>query len=353
MYRQTYVEVNLANLTHNVRTLVERYGDYAWHFGVVKADCYGHDGNCCVRAVLDGGCNYLCVATLEEALVIREEIKDVPILCFGIIKPQDLPVCAEHDVTVTIPSLAWMQSVETAPRGLKAHIKVNSGMNRLGVAKKDDFTEVCGLARRRGITLEGVYTHIYEASNAEHTLRQYAAFEEITSEVDLGMFPIVHVGASEATENFPKRPYANGCRLGIAMYGLIDYEKIDFRPTFRLFSEVIQLNEVDGGVVGYNGTHKVQGPERIAVVPLGYADGFIRKNKGRNVYIHDRPFPIVGNVCMDMFFVKVDDTVQVGDKVAVIRDIEHIKEIAKHLDTITYEVTCSIGKRVPRVYVKD
>ena len=353
MYRNTYVEVNLSNLTHNVRTLVERYPDYTYYFGVVKADCYGHDGNCCVRAVLDGGCNYLCVATLEEALVIREEIPDVPILCFGIIKERDLPLCLEKNVTVTVPSLAWMQAISAPVKGLKVHVKVNSGMNRLGVADREDFTEVCGLARRRGFTLEGVYTHIYEASNSENTLRQYAAFEEITSGVDLGIFQIVHVGASEATENFPKRPYANGCRLGIAMYGLIDYEHIDFRPTFRLYSEVIQINEVDGGVVGYNGTHKVQGHERIAVVPLGYADGFIRRNKGRNVYIRDKAFPIVGNVCMDMFFVKVDDTVQVGDKVAVIRDIEHIKEIAKHLDTITYEVTCSVGKRVPRVYVKE
>ena len=86
MYRNTYVEVDLRNLTHNVKTLVERYQDYTYYFGVVKADCYGHDGNDCVRAVLDGGCNYLAVATLEEALTIREEIADVPVLCFGIIK---------------------------------------------------------------------------------------------------------------------------------------------------------------------------------------------------------------------------------------------------------------------------
>ena len=353
MYRNTYVEVDLRNLKHNVKTLVERYKDYTYYFGVVKADCYGHNGNGCVRAVLDGGCNYLAVATLEEALTIREEIADVPVLCFGIIKERDLPLCLEKNVTVTIPSLSWIRSLSAPPKGLKAHVKVNSGMNRLGVARREDFNEACALARKLGFTLEGVYTHIYEASDRDNTLRQYAAFEEITADADLGSFRIVHVGASEATENFPKRPYANGCRLGIAMYGLIDYENVDFRPTFRLYSEVIQLNEVDEGVVGYNGTHKVQGHERIAVVPLGYADGFIRKNKGRNVYIHGKAFPIVGNVCMDMFFVQVDDTVQVGDKVAVIRDIEHIKEIAKHLDTITYEVTCSIGKRVPRVYIKE
>ena len=160
------------------------------------------------------------------------------------------------------------------------------------------------------------------------------------------------MGASEATEFYEKREYANGCRLGISMYGLIDYEDFDFKSTFSLYSKVIQINEVENGTVGYNGTYKVNGKEKIAVVPIGYADGIIRKNTGRNVYINDKAYKIVGNICMDMLFVKVDDTVKVGDKVAIIKDIEHIKEIAKHLDTITYEVTCSIGKRVPRKYIK-
>lgn len=352
MFRNTYAEINLSNLTHNVRLLTERYGDYAYHFGVVKADCYGHYGIAPVRAILAGGCNYLAVATPEEALAIREEITDVPILCFGIVSPRDLAVCAEQNITVTVSSLDWLKNIGTVPNGLKAHIKINSGMNRLGIAKKDECTESVSLARKLGLTLEGIYTHIHSAHLQEATLRQYAAFEEITSGIRLSDFAIVHVGASEATENFPKRSYANGCRLGIAMYGLIDYNSVDFLPTFRLWGEVIQINEVSEGIVGYNGTHKVQGGERIAVIPIGYADGIIRKNSGRNVYINDKPFPIVGNVCMDMLFVKVDETVRVGDKVALIRDIAHIKEIAKHLDTITYEVTCSVGKRVPRVYVE-
>lgn len=352
MYRQNYAEVNLSNLTHNVQTLVKRYPDYTYFFGVVKAGCYGHNGSESIQAVLDGGCNYLAVATLEEALTVRKSFRDVPILCFGIVKPEELSICVENNVTVTVSSLLWLRQIAKALPGLKAHIKVNSGMNRLGIAKREEFTEAVALAKALGITLEGVYTHIYNATSREDTLRQFAVFEEITSGVNLSDFSIVHVGASEATEYFPKRPYANGCRLGIAMYGLVDYKNIDLRPTFRLFSEVIQMNAVSEGVVGYNGAYKVQGNERIAVVPIGYADGIIRKNSGRNVYIHDNPYPIVGNVCMDMLFVKVDETVQVGDKVAVIRDIEHIKQIAKHLDTITYEVICSIGSRVPRIYVK-
>ena len=104
--------------------------------------------------------------------------------------------------------------------------------------------------------------------------------------------------------------------------------------------------------MGYNGRYKVTTPEKIAVVPIGYADGIIRKNTGRNVYINEKSYNIVGNVCMDMLFVKVDDFVKVGDKVTIIKDIQHIEQIAKHLDTIPYEVICSISKRVPRIYIE-
>ena len=224
-------------------------------------------------------------------------------------------------------------------------------MNRLGVSSKNEFNEVYKLIKEKNLLLEGVYTHIYNVNNNEDTINQFNTFEMITSDIDLNSIPIVHVGASEATEFYPKKEYANGCRLGIAIYGLIDYPDIEFDSTFSLYSEVIQINKVDSGTVGYNGTYKANN-DLIAVIPIGYADGIIRKNTGRYVYINNKPYKIVGNVCMDMLFVKVDESVKVKDKVTIIKDIEHIKEIANHLDTITYEVICSISKRVPRLYVK-
>ncbi len=361
MYRNTYVEVNLSNLEHNVRSLIERYKDYDYHLAVVKADCYAHNDISTikvhndistVKTIINAGCNYLAVATLDEALIIREQIKDIPILCLGIIDPEYLPMCVEKNVDVTVGSLDYLKSVDIESAELKVHIKVNTGMNRLGVNSKEEFNEVYRLIGEKGFVLEGVYTHIYNAPDEKDTMAQYDRFELITGDIDLSRVPIVHVGASEATEFYDKRPYANGCRLGISMYGLIDCGDIEFKPTFCLFSEVIQINEVENGVVGYSGAYRVGAKERIAVVPIGYADGINRRNTGREVYINDKAYKIVGNVCMDMLFVKVDDSVKMGDKVAVIRDIEHIKQIAKHLDTITYEIICSITKRVPRVYVK-
>jgi len=349
-YRPTYIEVNLAALKRNIQKLVARYSDYTHHFAVVKADCYGHGAIPCTRAALEAGCDYLCVATLDEALELRAEFTDTPILCLGIISPQFLNICAENNITITLSSL---EHIRNLPKhlSLKAHIKINTGMNRLGLSTREELNEAMALLDNSNIELEGIYTHIYQADDREKTEAQYAKFEEITADCDLSQFKYVHVGASDATEFYEKRTYANACRLGISMYGLIDYPGVDFESTFRLVSEVVQINEVSDGTLGYNGTYKIDNPERIAIIPIGYADGIIRKNSGRNVYINGKPYPIVGNICMDMLFVKVDDSVKLGDKVEIIRDIEHIKEIAKHLDTITYEVTCSINKRVPREYI--
>ncbi len=351
MYRNTYVEINLNNIKYNVQELIKRYSDYKYYFGVVKADCYGHNDNKVVKTIIDAGCNYLVTATLDEALEIRKEITDIPILCLGIIDPKYIDICVKNNITITINNYDYLSKINISNDNLKVHIKINTGMNRLGVNNKDEFNKMYNEIKNR-FYLEGIYTHIYNPSDSVTTLKQWEKFENITSDINLNEIPIIHVGASEATEYFKRRSYANGCRLGISMYGLIDYKDIKFKSTFSLYSEVIQINDVTNETVGYNGAYKAKGNEKIAVIAIGYADGIIRKNTGRTVFINDKPYKIVGNVCMDMLFVKVDDEVSVGDKVVIIKDIEHIKEIAKHLDTITYEVICSIGKRVPRIYIE-
>ena len=351
MYRNTYAEINLSNLKYNVHQLIERYKDYKYFFGVVKDDCYGHGDIQTVETILNAGCNYLAVATLDEAMIIRKKITDIPILCLGIIDVKYLDICIKNNITITISNLDYLSKINFSNSNLKVHIKVNTGMNRLGVNKKPEFNTMYNIIKEK-FYLEGIYTHIFNPYDTDSTLKQWQRFEEITSDINLNSIPIIHVGASEATEFFKKREYANGCRLGISMYGLIDYKDIDFKSTFSLYSEVIQINTVTDEIVGYNGNYKANGTEQIAVVSIGYADGLNRKNTGRNVYINNKPYKIVGNLCMDMLFVKVDDTVKVGDKVTIIKDINHIKEIANHLDTITYEVISSISKRVPRIYVK-
>lgn len=351
IYRNTYVEVNLKNIESNVEKIISKYNNYKYYFGVVKADCYGHHDIKPIESILKGGCNYLAVATLEEALYIRKYINDIPILCLGIIDSKYIKECIDNNITITISNLPYLENILlTNPSNLKVHIKVNTGMNRLGVNNKEDFNKIYNLIKNSNLYLEGIYTHIHSASNKEITLNQFSKFESITSDIDLSKIDIIHLCASDATMNYDKLPYANGCRLGINMYGLPENKELNLSSTFSLYSTIIQINEVENETVGYNGNYKASGKEYIAVVPIGYADGIIRKNTGRNVYINNKEYKIVGNICMDMLFVKVDDSVSVGDKVTIIKDIDHIEYIASYLDTISYEVICSIGKRVPRVY---
>lgn len=353
LYRKTYAEINLGNIRDNVSSIIEKFNYYEYYFGVVKADCYGHNGILSVKAVLDGGCNYLAVATLDEALTIRKEFIDIPILCLGITPLEYLEVCSSNNITVTIGSLDYAKKVyESGISDLKVHIKINTGMNRLGICSKDEFNETFRLLDKSGIFVEGVYTHMYNACDKDITFKQFSRYEEIVSDIDKNRISIFHTSASDAMSLYGKLPFINGCRLGIIMYGLASDKSLNLKSTFRLCSEVIQINTLSSGdSVGYNGNYvALDDNEKIAVIPIGYADGVIRKNTGRHVYINDKSFPIVGNICMDMMFVKVDDSVKVGDKVLILKDNAHIEEVAEHLDTISYEVLCSVGKRVPRIY---
>ncbi len=351
MYRKTYVEIDLANLRRNVETLVARYPDYEHYIGVVKADAYGH-GLAAAKTIADAGCGRLAVATVEEALALRQMLPDVPILCFGLVDRAGAEACIEHKIAATVSDMAHLRRLGESCGGLTVHVKVNTGMNRLGVGSAEELGEMLALIRRRGCALEGIYTHVYHFADRGDTLRQFRRFEAITAGVDLAAIPIVHIGASEATEVYPRLPYANGCRLGISMYGLAEYENsFGLLPTFAFCSEVVQINEVENETVGYDGAYRVRGRERIAVIAVGHADGLVKRNTGRDVFINGRRYPIVGNICMDMAFVRVDENVRVGDRVEVLRDIEHITEAAAHLGATIDEVLCAVSARVPRVYI--
>lgn len=352
--RNTYLEINLKALEKNIKRLIRMFGDYDYHFGVVKADCYGQSGIKSIKAIIKGGCNYLAVATLDEALDIRKKL-DIPILCLGVVSSQYIETCVQNNITITVNSLEYLKEIiEEEPEDLKVHLKINTGMNRLGISDNKEVLESIRLMKDNQIELEGIYTHIYDASNEARYLEQIEKFKNAVKGIDLGQIPIIHISASEALVKYEKLDFVNGCRFGIIMYGFTESEDILLESTAKLVSEVVQIHSLKSGdTVGYDGAFKVNEEMKVAVVSIGYADGVIRKNTGRNVYINDKPYEIIGNICMDMLFVKIDDDVHLHDQVDILRDNEHIKEVAKYLDTIPYEVLCLIGKRVPRVYEGD
>lgn len=350
--RNTYMEVDLNKIERNVRKIIKNNNQYQYYIGVVKADCYGLSDIKTVKSIIAGGCNYLAVATFEEAIHIRENIKNISILCLGMVPKEYLEDCIKNNITITINSLDYVEEIKNILSSeMKVHIKLNTGMNRLGISKEDELIKAYEILNSKGVDIEGIYSHIYDANNEERYNKQIEKYKKLLNTIDYKNIKIRHISASEALINYEKPELINGSRLGIIMYGFTDSKELGLESTFKLKSEVIQINELEKGeTLGYGGMYTAVEKTKIAVVPIGYADGIIRKNTGRDVFINDKRYPILGNVCMDMMFIKVDNNVKVHDTVEVLKDLEHVEEVAKHLETISYEVMCSIGKRVPRIY---
>lgn len=347
MIRQTYEEVYLNNIKYNVDKIIKTAKDYKYHIAVVKAECYAL-GLKAVQSIIDGGANYLAVSSLEEAINLRK-LTNLDILVLEPINIEYIDYANQNNITLTISSCEYLNKVKD--KTFKCHIKIDTGMNRLGIDSVEEFDKVINLINSSNITLEGIYTHIYKASSKKDTMNQYKRFEKITSNFDLNKVKIVHIPNSEALVNYEKVKYVNGHRMGIIMYGFTD--KLKLKNTFSVISKVLNIKTLKKGeTLGYDGSYKAKKDARVAILPIGYADGIIRNNKGRCVYIKGNKYKIIGNICMDMLFILVDDKVKLGDKAYIIKDINHVNEIAKHLNTINYEVMCNIKYRVERIYIK-
>lgn len=384
MYRNTYVEINEDYLKENVSNIILNYPKYEYYFGVVKGNAYGH-GEHIVNALIEGGINYLAVSSLDEALSIRKYNKEIPILCFGYVAVEDLDVAIKNNITITIISYDYFKSISSIKvnDGLKVHLKINSGMNRIGLNTKEEVLEATKWFMDSNIELEGIYTH-YATSGVTDVYwdRQTKKFEELTSLIDLKDIKIVHLYNSLALVKHEKLRYANGVRLGIVMYGysssakeptgakavLFDVKKyfnthgektssvnmsndLKLKKAFNLYSEVININYVHAGEpVGYNASYIPSKDVFIATICIGHADG-VTKNY-EYVKINNNKYPIVA-LCMDAIMVRVDDTVKVHDKVLLIGDGITMISIANDSEISIHQALVSISNRVPRVHIKD
>jgi len=349
MYRNTYANIYLNNIKDNVNKIIKKYNNYKYYIGVVKADSYGHNGYEVVKAIISGGSNYLAVSSLDEALEIRKYF-DIPILCLGIINSKYINICEENNIDVTVTNLDYLKEIKG--KNINIHIKVDTGMNRLGVKEKSEFNSMVDIINNSNLNLKGIYTHIYDATNKENVDKQIDVFKNITSDVDLNKIDIVHIAQSDTLVNYPKIDFCNGCRLGIIMYGLTNND-LYLKNTIELVSEIIEIKKLKkGDTVSYNGTYEASEDEIIGIVSIGYADGVNRHLKGSYVYINNKKYEIIGNICMDMLMVRIDKSVKLNDTVYIYKDIEHIKVLSEYLDTIPYELICNISKRVERKYIK-
>lgn len=385
MYRRTYLEVNCENLKNNIINIKENYPGYEYYFGVVKANAYGH-GSYIVNSLIEGGINYLAVSSLEEAIKLREFNQEIPILVLEPIHLEYLDKCMKYNITITVSNMEYFRELLTIdlPKEVKIHIKLDTGMSRLGLKSAEDLNELLEkLPNNKSLLLEGIYTHFATSGiNDKHWDDQLENFKKITKDVDLSTIPIVHMGRSLTLVNHEKIPFCNGTRLGIAMYGMSQNmpvgtgikaflrnwrnkhnrkklhispttttNNLDLKTAITLYSEVIDLREIKPNeFVGYGALYTASENTIIATIPIGYADGIPKNIK--HVVINEKKFSVVGEVCMDMICVSVDKSVKLYDKVTIIGgDQLPVKTVANECGISTYTLFTGITNRVPRVYI--
>ena len=390
MYRKTYVEVNIDNLKNNVKNIITYYKDYKYYFGVVKGNCYGHGTTYIINELIESGVNYLAVSSLEEALEARQINKKIPILCLEPIRVEYADICIKNNITMVVHDYNYAKELigKEINKKLKIHLKIDSGMNRLGFKNRKELNEIYKeLKEKENIEIEGIFTHFATLGiNDKEWDNQLEKFKEITKDINLKEIPIVHLYKSAAFINHPKIDFCNGIRLGIAMYGYYSspvvnkkglknklraikraiYKKknkvsetitkipIELKPAFKMYTEIIQIKKIKKGeFVGYGAIYRAKKDEIIGIMPVGYDDGIFRKSRGRFISINNKRYQLVGDIGMGMCAVKIDNTVNMYDKVTLIGDNIPIKEVAMHNETSIYETLCNIGKNVPRVYIKN
>ncbi len=360
MYRNTYATINLEAITNNVRKIID-YSQKEFHYAVVKANGYGHGAVEVAAAAIEGGATHLAVAFLDEAMELRKEFPNIPILILGYTDSEYFELAAKYALTLTITNMTQVDKlVNYAGKTLKIHFKVNSGMNRLGFSSLDEVKQAyVKLRYSSDIDTEGIFTH-FATAGAEDTgyyVKQAKLFTKVVEELG-SFFKIIHCQNSAAViypvENFD---YCNAARIGIAMYGCNPSDNkdlpIELDETMAVYSHVSSILKLKKGAkIGYGATYTMEKAGVIATIPIGYADGIIRAYEGLEVIINKKRYPIVGRVCMDQLMVLVDDTVKLGNQVEFFGNLRSINEVSRYLGTIDYEVLCLISDRVPRLYIE-
>lgn len=379
MYRKTYVKIDNSILTNNIEKIINKYNTYKYYIGVVKANAYGH-GDYIVNDLIKGGINYLAVSSLEEAISIRKYNQEIPILVLEPVSLEYLDTIEKNNITITIESLEYTKELleKELNSNLKVHLKLDTGMNRLGIKEKEEVTEAVKLLKEnKNIILEGIYTHIATSGITDiYYDKSIENFKYLTSDINLSEIPIVHLNRSITLVHHQIYSFETGVRLGIIMFGFnqsiqeptglrkikrdllikklgisnsILSNNLDLHTAFSLYSEVISIRKVyKDEFIGYGANYIAKEEMIVATIPIGYNDGI--KQEMQFVSINNKLCKIVGDICMDMITVQVDDTVKLHDTVEIFGKNIPIKDVSKRTKSNAYHILTGITTRVPRLY---
>lgn len=367
-FRDTWAEVNLDCIKENVLQMKSRLPRDVEMIAVVKANGYGHGDVQVAETALEAGATGLAVAFLDEALSLRLKGIEAPILVLGATKPEYVNMAAKNNIALTVFQEEWVRKgIELLDEKLtiSIHLKLDTGMGRIGIREPSILARIDTLLQEHNrIQLEGVFTHFATADSSDlsYFYEQLQRFNSMIS-VLKSKPKMIHASNSAASLREPSALF-NGIRYGIAMYGLspsIDMKSelpFPLKEAFSLRTRLVHVKKLlPGEKVSYGATYEAEEEQWIGTLPIGYADGWIRKLQGQEVLIDGIRVPIVGRICMDQCMVKLPCEMPVGTVVTLIGQDQNekvsIDELAEWLDTINYEIPCLISNRVPRVYLKN
>lgn len=372
--KRTWAEIDLDALAHNYITLRKRIGDDVKFLGVVKADAYGHGSVQVSRLLEELGADYLAVSSIDEAVELRHNGINMPILILGHTPKEEVSELIKNNITQAVTckakALEYSEEAVKCNGTLKIHIKVDTGMSRLGYLCDDNYFDsgvegICEGCSLPGLEPEGIFTHFAVSDESgddckAYTMHQFKLFTSVIDAVEkkLGKkFIIRHCANTGAVARYPET-WLDMVRPGLLLYGYGEFAKeLYLRPVMTLKTTVSTIKTYPAGTaISYGGIYKTDKKTRMGVVPYGYADGFFRCLSNRYELMTDEgPAPQRGKICMDMCMIDLTDkmSIDVGSEIEIFGKKNPIERMAELAGTIPYELTCAVSKRVPRVYIKS
>lgn len=371
---RTWAEINLDNILHNYNEF-KRISKAPKVMCVIKANAYGHGSVQIAKTLVEAGCEYFAVASLDEALELRAADIITPLLVLNYISHERICEALKNDITLTVFSLDMAVAVSKNAVELdiqsKIHIKLDTGMTRVGINTDEACSVISEIIKLPKIEVEGLFTHFASADEFDksYTALQFERYMQVVAELEKAgiSIPIKHVANSAASIMYPEM-HLDMIRIGVSLYGCYPSEEVDksriaLKPSMQLKTEVIRINEVEPGIpISYGRIFTTERKSRIATIPVGYADGFSRLliRKARAL-VNGEYVPVVGRICMDQCMIDITDTtnnINIGDEVIIFGTDKNgnsvtIEEVAEKMGTINYEIMCIVTRRVHRFYYKD
>jgi alanine racemase len=374
MDKRAWAEVDLDAIAHNMQKIREITNPNSQIMAVVKADAYGHGFMEVAKTLLENGADRLAVAVLQEGKQLRSRGVDVPILILGASNEESVEDLINFDITPSVFDYEFAKALsymaEKKEKVTKIHIKIDTGMSRIGFVATEDndaiVDEIVRISRLPYIEIEGIFSHFATSDEAdgEYTFLQYNRFMDVVKKLeDKGVkIPIKHICNSAAIMMYPQM-HLDMVRPGVILYGMypsdeVDKSRLDLIPAMTLKARISHVKEVEAGRgVSYGKEYITDKVTKIATVPIGYADGYLRRiAKEGKMIVDGQKVPIIGRICMDQCMIDVTNVhnINKGDEAIIFgREGVTVDDLARWLGTINYEVSCLIGKRIPRIYTKN